>query len=83
MSMDGGVMRMREVPSLEIPAGGKVTLAPGGYHLMMLDLKHPLVAGAKAPITLTFAHAGSIDVEADVEGVNGMPMQDMAPAMRH
>jgi copper(I)-binding protein len=67
MTMDGNVMRMRSVPSLDIPAGAKVTLTPGGYHVMLVGVLHPLVAGQQVPLTLTFEKAGTIDVHADVE----------------
>lgn len=52
MAMDGNVMRMREVPALDLPAGQVVELKPGGYHLMLLGLKQPLKAGATVPATL-------------------------------
>jgi copper(I)-binding protein len=67
MTMDGNIMRMRSVPSLDIPAGAKVTLRPGGYHVMLVGLERPLVAGQHVPLTLTFEKAGTIDVHADVE----------------
>jgi periplasmic copper chaperone A len=70
MKMDGNVMRMREVEKgLEIPAGGSVTLAPGGYHLMMMGLKAPFKQGASVPVTLVFEKAGKIDVELAVEAM--------------
>jgi copper(I)-binding protein len=70
MKMDGSVMRMREVEKgLEIPAGGSVTLAPGGYHLMMMGLKAPFKQGASVPVTLVFEKAGKIDVELAVEAM--------------
>lgn len=69
MSMDGGVMRMREIGALDVAAGTTVALQPGGYHLMLLDLKQPLVAGSKLPMTLTFEHAGSIKVDVEVEAM--------------
>jgi periplasmic copper chaperone A len=70
MKMDGNVMRMREVEKgLEIPAGGSVTLAPGGYHLMMMGLKAPFKQGAAVPVTLVFEKAGKIDVELAVEAM--------------
>ncbi|HEX6792736.1 MAG TPA: copper chaperone PCu(A)C [Casimicrobiaceae bacterium] len=67
MTMDGNVMRMRNVPSLDIPADATVTLSPGGYHVMLVGLAHPLVAGQQVRLTLTFEKAGAIDVHADVE----------------
>ena len=70
MKMDGNVMRMREVEKgLEIPAGGTVTLAPGGFHLMMMGLKGPLKQGTTVPVTLVFEKAGQIDVQLSVEGL--------------
>jgi len=70
MKMDGTVMRMRQLEhGLEIPAGGSVTLAPGGFHLMLMGLKGPLKEGTRVPITLIFEKAGSIDVELAVEAI--------------
>jgi len=70
MKMDGNVMRMREVEKgLEIPPGGSVTLAPGGYHLMMMGLKGPLRQGTDVPVTLVFEKAGKIDVQLSVAGL--------------
>jgi copper(I)-binding protein len=53
MSMDGGVMRMRPVTSIELPAGKVIELKPGGYHVMLMDLKTQLKPGATVPLTLT------------------------------
>ena len=78
MTMDGNVMRMRALPSLDIPPNASVTLGPGSYHVMLVGLSHPLAAGDKVPLTLTFEKAGKVDVSADVEaGAIG------APAQRH
>jgi copper(I)-binding protein len=52
MAMQGDTMRMRAVPSLELPAGKAVELKPGGYHLMLMDLKQQLKAGDSVPLTL-------------------------------
>lgn len=57
MKMDGQVMRMRAVPVLELPAGQAVALKPGGYHLMLLDLKAPLMVSKTVPITLKLRDA--------------------------
>ncbi|MEO6749473.1 MAG: copper chaperone PCu(A)C [Casimicrobiaceae bacterium] len=70
MSMDGNVMRMREVANLDIPPGKEVALTPDGYHLMLVGLKKPLVEGTRVPLTLRFAHAGAIDVEAAVQSMS-------------
>ncbi|KAF1050319.1 copper chaperone PCu(A)C [Xylophilus sp.] len=54
MSHEGGVMKMRAVPALDLPAGKTVALAPGSFHLMFFDLRQPLSAGDTVPITLEF-----------------------------
>lgn len=57
MKMDGDVMRMRAVPAVDLPAGQTVQLAPGGHHVMLMDLKHALKAGSTVPITLVIEGA--------------------------
>jgi copper(I)-binding protein len=70
MAVKNGVMTMRPVENgLTIEPGKTVALAPGGYHLMMLDLKAPLKQGDKLPVTLQFEKAGSVAVTLDVQGV--------------
>jgi hypothetical protein len=54
MAMEGNVMRMRAVSSLDIPAGRPVELKPGGYHVMLLDLKRPLAPGQRITLDLRF-----------------------------
>lgn len=55
MKMDGDVMRMRAIRELPLPAGQTVELKSGGYHLMLQQLKAPLVKGSEVPVTLEFA----------------------------
>ncbi|GGE37946.1 hypothetical protein GCM10011360_27200 [Primorskyibacter flagellatus] len=63
MAMEGDVMRMRALPDgLALPAGDTVTLAPGGYHLMFMELKQALPEGDSVPVTLRFRDAGEVDV---------------------
>jgi len=57
MKMDGNVMRMRAIAALDLAAGKPFELKPGGHHLMLMDLKAPLEAGRKVPVTLTFRTA--------------------------
>jgi copper(I)-binding protein len=64
--MDGNIMKMRAVPDLRIPAGKDVRLAPGGYHVMLTDLNHPLKRGGTLRLTLTFEKAGKIAVTAPI-----------------
>ena len=52
MSMDGGVMKMRAIKGLDLPAGKTVELKPGGYHVMLMDLKEQMKEGATVPVTL-------------------------------
>lgn len=52
MAMEGNVMRMRAVPKLDLPAGQTVELKPGGYHVMLIDLKAPLKKGDMVPVKL-------------------------------
>jgi copper(I)-binding protein len=61
-TMDGGVMRMRQVDSIELRPARTVKLAPGGLHVMLLDLKAPLKPGDKLPLTLTVQRDGSRSV---------------------
>ncbi len=62
---DGEVVKMREVKSLDIPAGGTRKLEPGGTHLMLIELAQPLKQGERFRLRLRFERAG--DLEADVE----------------
>ncbi len=62
MTTKDGTMIMRQAEAgVEIPAGETVALAPGGFHIMFIDLKETLVEGGEVPVTLTFEKAGSID----------------------
>ena len=70
MAMNNGVMTMRALDKgLAIEPGKSVKLAPGGYHLMLMDLKSPLKQGDKLPVTLEFEKAGKIKLTFDVQGI--------------
>ena len=70
MSMDNGVMKMRELKSgLEIPPGATVELKPGSYHIMMQELSRPLAKGERVKASLAFEKAGRGDVEFAVEAI--------------
>jgi len=78
MTMDNGVMKMRPVEGgLEINPGETVTLAPGGFHIMFLDLQHPLEQGQSVKVTLKFDHAGTVDVEYPIAAI-GAPVPGAA-----
>ena len=57
MTMEGDVMRMRAIPALDLPAGKAVEFKPGGFHIMLLDLKMPLAKDTTVPVTLLFKDA--------------------------
>src|SRR3546814_11454455 len=77
--MDGNAMRMRPVDGVPLPAGGMAELQPGGYHVMLIGLKHALKQGEHFPLTLTFEKAGTVTIEVPVlsPGANrALPMGD-------
>ena len=61
MKMDGDVMKMRAIPSIDLPAGKAVELKPGGYHVMLMDLKQALPKDSKIPLTLMFKDAKGVE----------------------
>lgn len=85
MTMDGNVMKMRELADgLKLPAGQAVALAPGGLHVMLVDLKQPLAAGQVIPVQLRFEHAPPLDLQVRVapvgaQGPGGMAGPGVAP----
>ncbi|MBI5129843.1 MAG: copper chaperone PCu(A)C [Rhodopseudomonas palustris] len=82
MSMDNGVMKMRQLDKgLAIEPGKTVKLAPGGYHVMLIDLKGPLKEGEKVPVTLQFEKAGKVQVTLDVAGVGAKAPGDTGGSM--
>ena len=68
-TMDDGVMKMRKLEKLGIPAGGSAVLKPSGDHIMLFGLKAPLKEGDLLPITLVFEKAGEVKIDATVEPV--------------
>lgn len=78
--MDGGVARMRRVDGIPVPANGSVALKPGGYHIMLINLKQQLKAGEKVKLTLKFEKAGAVDVEASVQPIGA---QGVGGGMEH
>lgn len=76
MKMEGDVMKMRAVPALDLPAGKTVELKPGGYHVMLLDLKAPLEKGSTVPVTLVFQDAKGAESTLQLT----LPVATMPPA---
>lgn len=79
MRMDGDVMRMRAIESLDLPQGQMVELKPGGYHIMFQQLKAPLHDGSEVPVTLVFKDAKGETSRLYLQ----VPVKRMAPAAKH
>jgi copper(I)-binding protein len=77
MKMDGDVMKMRALASLDLPAGKAVELKPGGYHVMLMDLKQPLAKDSKVPLTLLFKDAKGVESKLELS----VPVSTVAPGM--
>jgi len=75
MRMDGDVMKMRAIPALDLPAGKTVQLKPGSYHLMLMDLKQPLIKDSTVPVTLRFKNAAGVDSQLELK----VPVSTVAP----
>ena len=75
MKMEGDIMKMRAIPALDLPAGKTVELKPGGYHVMLLDLKAPLAKDTAVPITLVFQDAKGTESKLDLT----VPVATTAP----
>lgn len=76
MKMDGGVMKMRAMPDLNLPANQSVELKPGGYHLMLMDLKAPLLKDSSVALTLTFKDAKGVETKQQIS----VPVNSAMPA---
>ena len=88
MSMADNMMRMRQVKEIALPAGKAVELKPGGYHVMLMDLKQPLKAGEQVPLTLTFEGAAkgktiTKQVQATVQSLAPQGSQGHGAMMKH
>jgi periplasmic copper chaperone A len=66
MTMDGGLMKMRAVKGIVLNPGATVELRPGGYHVMLEDLKQPLKQGEQIPVLLTFEKGGTVEIKVKV-----------------
>jgi len=79
MKMEGDVMKMRAIPTLDLPAGKAVELKPGGYHVMLMDLKAPLMKDTVVPLTLVFKDAKGAESKVELK----VPVSAVAPAAAH
>ncbi len=78
MKMEGDIMKMRAVPALDLPAGKKVELKPGGYHVMLMDLKTPLAKDSTVPVTLLFKDSKGVESSLELK----LPVAASAPGAR-
>lgn len=75
MKMEGDVMKMRAIPALDLPAGRTVELKPGGYHVMLMELKQSLKAGSTVPITLLLRDGAGAESRLELK----VPVEAKAP----
>ena len=75
MKMDGNVMKMRAMPGLDLPANQAVELKPGSYHLMLMDLKAPLMKDSSVALTLTFKDAKGVETKQQIS----VPVNTVGP----
>jgi len=79
MRLEGDIMKMQALPDgLELPAGKTVELKPGGYHLMLLDLKMPLKKDSSIPMTLVFVDAKGVQSKLELQ----VPVSTTAPMVQ-
>jgi copper(I)-binding protein len=81
VSEENGVSHMREMKSVEINPGGKITFSPGGMHIMLVGLKQPLKQGQSFSMTFIFEKAGKEDVTVPIAGIGAMRHSDMSNMM--
>ena len=73
MKMDNNVMKMAAVPAIDLPAGKSVALQPGGYHVMLMDLKGPLAKDTSMTLTLKFKDSKGVVSQQEVK----LPVKEM------
>jgi copper(I)-binding protein len=81
-TMEGGMMRMRQVEKIDLPAGKDVSLKPGGLHVMLIGLKQNLTPGENVPLTLKFADGSELTLDAPVRKLQ-MKMKKMDHGHMH
>jgi periplasmic copper chaperone A len=83
MKMEGDVMRMRAVEGLPIAPGKPLELKPGGFHIMLMQLKAPLKAGTQVPLTLQFRDAKGATSQLELQVPVSVQAGNMQPGMHH
>ena len=75
-----GIMQMRAITDLPLQSGKPLTLKPGGYYVMLMELKQPLKVGESLPLTFTFEHASPVTVQANIAAAGATaPVSDSMP----
>lgn len=67
---EDGLMKMRQVEHIEVPAESTLELTPGGYHIMLIGLRKPLLEGMHFPVRLEFVASGSVELQAEVRSMD-------------
>ncbi len=80
---EDGMMKMRQVKEVVVPANGMAMLKPGGHHVMFMGLNAPFKEGEMFPLTLVFEKAGEVNVKVMVKKAGAMGMGDMKHDMKH
>ena len=83
MVMENGIAKMRELKDVEIKPGQTIEFKSGGSHVMFVNLKHPLSKGEHVKGTLIFEHAGTVQIEYDVEGIGAQRAPMEMERMQH
>jgi copper(I)-binding protein len=83
MVMENGIAKMRELRDVEIKPGQTIDFKPGGSHVMFVNLKHPLIKGEHVKGTLVFQHAGTVQIEYNVEGIGAQSAPMEMERMQH
>ena len=81
MAMKDGVMTMRPLAAIDIPAGATVVLQPDGLHIMFTEIKGDLVRGGAMPVTLTFAQGGSVEATLQILAIGAKGLEDAMGGM--
>nr|WP_294556419.1 copper chaperone PCu(A)C [uncultured Rhodopila sp.] len=74
---EGTVTKMRPAAGIAVPPGATLSLAPGGYHIMLTELKQPLTDGQSFPLSLTFEKAGTVETTVTVKAAGAAPAHNM------
>ncbi|MDX1581631.1 MAG: copper chaperone PCu(A)C, partial [Alphaproteobacteria bacterium] len=80
---EGDIFRMRQLDTVEVPAGKELIFAPAGHHVMLFGISEPISAGDEFPLTLTFERSGAVEVIVTVMPTGQRPGAEEAQGMDH